>query len=89
MTNYFSQACKSLDETETLCKDYLKLKNCNDLQRDSKLKPFYLAESYLEQNPKACWEDIVRVFCELSKDRLANEVVEQYELNIKDCSEQI
>ena len=73
----------------TLCEDYLKLKNCNYLQRETKLKPFYLADSYLEQNPRACCEDIVRVLCELSKDRIAMEFADEYDLNIKDCSEQM
>ena len=89
LSKYFGQACKSQTEAETLCADYLKLKNCNDLLRDSKLTPFHLANSYLEQNPRVCWADIVRVLCELSKDRLAMEVAEEYDMNIKDCSEQI
>ena len=88
LSKYFDQACGSQTETEILCEDYLKLKNCNDLQRENKLIPFHLAKSYLEQNPRACCEHIVRVICDLSKDSIAMEFAEEYDLNIKDCSEQ-
>ena len=87
LTEYFSEACKSRTEIETLCDLLMKTQACNDLGRESILNPRNLAKNYLEQNPGACWKDIVRALCEMSKNRIAMKVVEKHNLNIKDCNE--
>ena len=88
LSNYFSEACRTQTEIETLC-DFLTLKTAtiNELQREKKLDPRNIAKRYLDENPRACWANIVRVLCELSKNRLAMKVAEKYELNINDCND--
>ena len=88
LSNYFGEACRTQTEIETLC-DFLALKTAtiNELQRENKLNPRNIAKRYLDENPRACWANIVRVLCELSKNRIAMKVAKKYDLNINDCNE--
>jgi hypothetical protein len=85
LTRYFNEAAESLTELEILCTNYFRLNHCTALKRDGELDPFHLATNYLQQRPKACWEDIVEVFCEQSKHALALMVAEQHDVNKKHC----
>ena len=85
MTSYFDEAAESDTEMEMLCNDYLKLDHCTTLVRERKLNPYHLADIYLKQKPMACWEDIIEVFCELSKRALALKVAEQHGVDKKHC----
>ncbi len=55
----------------------------------SQLTHFKLAQSYLDQKPVACWEDIVSVLCVLKQRSQAVEVSKKHKVdytNIKPCS---
>ena len=74
---------------DRLC-SYLKLENCNAL-KSSDASSFNLADNYLQQNPKACWEDIVAIFCKLAHYTLAYTVSEEYGVDynsIQECSKE-
>ena len=83
LMKYLDKAASSQTDLEVLCSLHLQLDNCNSLKREDHLDRYHLAESYLDQKPGACWEDIVMIFCELSKRSLAKEVAERYHVNTR------
>jgi hypothetical protein len=85
LAKYLDEVTESDTDMESLCNDYFRLDHCTTLKRDNKLKPFHLANIYLQQKPRGCWEDIVEVFCELSKHDMALKVAEQHGVNKKHC----
>ena len=72
-------------DPEKLC-SWLKLRNCNALKYGDELKHFNLAKHYLDQNPEACWEDIVEVLCELTHRTPAERVAREQGVDyLKHC----
>lgn len=63
----------------------LELENCKELEQEKKLSSFNLAESYIRQHEKPCWEKIVAMLCGLKERQLARIVADghnvEYELN--------
>jgi hypothetical protein len=78
LDKYFTEAAPTKTDMERLCKDYLYLGDatCNALQQKNigYIDSYELANKYLQQKPEACWEDIVKVFHELSRNDLALKV---------------
>ena len=72
------------DKREKICR-YLNISTdtCNNLKHGSDgLTPFNLAESYMQQNPIACWEKIVTMLCSKFKDkRLAKTTADAHGVN--------
>ena len=67
-------------EPNILC-NRLDLKNCIELKNNKQQDAFYLARNYLSQRAVACWEDIVRIFCEMNERKLAKEVANKQDIN--------
>lgn len=61
---------------------------CNELKNQRELKPFFIAEQYMEKTAKPCWEDIVIMLCDVFQAmREAHRIAEKYDLDFeKLCS---
>ena len=75
-------------DREEIC-SYLKLKNCAQLNHSNRLGPFHLADEYLRQKVKPCWETIVSMLCnDFHEASLAEDVASTNSINYKEyCSD--
>ena len=68
---------------------YLGIKMCDELSRDSTLKPRTIAEEYCRLKTGPCWEDIVQHLCQDFRDnRLAKKTADAHNIFYHEyCSE--
>lgn len=65
-----------------ICRNLLEPSSCNQLKSSGNLKSYFIADRYLAETAKPCWEDIVKMLCDgFAERRLAKEISEEHKFN--------
>ena len=55
---------------------------CIQLKNSGRLSVFAIAQAYIDQHPRACWEDILRCLCKnFRKNKLSSDIAKQHSIH--------